>query len=168
MAKKTAKKKTAKKTTKGGTRASRGQAPQAAWTPPATLSEQWAANRTKTGGNPDIPDGDYVGEISSCRFIVDRKGNANIPIGLIITRGEFEGEQPTAWLRFNSEISMQQTARALGVLGFDTAELEPGDFPEVAEEIDKQKGTLLRFRVRNRDTEQGEFQDVFINEVLES
>jgi len=178
MPKKAARSKSASKTRKGTKRApahGRGKQQQrrasaSDWKPETDSVRLWKENQADTGfETPDIPNGTYIVRISDAQMGKTDKGRDYMRIGMVIDRGECQGLQPTCWLHLNNDpggVGVRIFKQNLEILGFDTEKLSPDELPDVAERISG-LADLLRVRIRNRSTEQGDFQDVRILGILE-
>jgi len=157
------------------------------------LESAWNDTREQdnTGGSfeaPDIPDGEYVAQLTSARMSAyrrgDRAGTFYVTFRYTIVLGDYKGEVPSSRDDLSTEeIGEAGTTRLqlflgrLQRMGIDTAKLNIREVPELIQWLvdpkkNKDAKPYYRISVRNNEVPQDDgtvrrYQNVYVNELLD-
>ena len=122
-----------------------------------------------------LPEGVYLGTLITSKLGRDKNGNINVRFGLSVMEPQdlknkrcsiYYGLHKTPWQTMQE--AEERFYRTLQTLGYDTAEMEPTDLPEVIETLEKEQ-PRVSFRVKHNVSKKNgkTYQQVYINQLVE-
>lgn len=129
------------------------------------MDDSWKNARERAPG--EFPDGQYLMRLEDCSGDFSAaSGRAQVRFDWKITDGDYAGENYRDYVGVETEEQLFILQRRLARLGMEVPE-SAAALEDVLEELRAAK-PLIRGRLRTRTTDTGEFQNLFIDRVLDA
>ncbi len=134
------------------------------------LKKKWdaakAAAESQQGQFAEVPDGVYVARLTESVVHQSEKGNVGVLTKLVILSGEEKGNTVTRWDGLEREEGLPYVIRFLRSLGVEMDDVSIDDLEDALKGLTK-KHPVCKIRLKTKEGEKGEFQNVYINKIVE-